>query len=343
MNDDKFWLLVARHFSGEGSAEDEAELKKILDNSPEDKARYEALVLYWGKSKQRGESELAAAYRKVQSRLEQPTNGSRDRRPLQRSRTMFRRGIRISIAACLLITAGFFTWRQLDEPASAWNTRTNSKGQRSTIVLADGSTVWLNAESKLRYPDKFSGGVRQVYLEGEAFFDVTKNPQVPFVIHLSDGIVRVVGTSFNIKAFKNENKVETSVVTGKVAFIAKGKNVSSKGDSVLITPNLKAVYFKESKELIQLSTDSNEDKAWIDGTLIFKSTSFNEITKVLERTFGKKIVFDNEGLKACKLTATFANTSLDEVLELLSKTKDYTYKEIDGEWHIDGTGCAIAP
>jgi len=344
MNDEKFWLLVARHFAGEGSTEDEAELQQLINDSPEYKVRYEILGKYWGKSKQRGEAELLGAYQKIKPRLEGPASRtSNDRMPVRQTVRRIPRWVKISATAMLIIVVSTITWLQIDSPVDEWNSKTNAKGERAQILLADGSTVWLNADSKLSYPDKFSETRREVYLEGEAFFDVTKNPSAPFIIHLEDGDVKVVGTSFNVKAFKHENRIETSVMTGKVAFVAKQKNVDDSRDSVLLTPNEKAVYYKESQKLVQLTTDSNEDKAWIDGTMIFRSTSFLEISQVLERQFGKKIVFDNDGLKACMLTGMFANNTLDEVLELLSKTKDYTYKNIDGEWHIDGTGCATTP
>ncbi|HZY80192.1 MAG TPA: FecR domain-containing protein [Cyclobacteriaceae bacterium] len=344
MNDEKFWLLVARHFAGEGSAEDEAELQQMISERPEYKTRYDILGKYWGKSKQRGEAELLSAYQKLKGRLEHPApRTSKDRMPVRGSRPLISRWVKISVTVALIAVASTVAWLQLDSPIDEWNRKTNAKGERAQIVLADGTTVWLNADSKLRYPDKFSDGRREVYLEGEAFFDVTKNAAAPFIIHLEEGDVKVVGTSFNVKAFKHDNKIETSVVTGKVAFVAKQKGVDNNRDSVLLTPNEKAVYYKESQKLVQLTTNSDEDKAWIDGTMIFRSTSFLEISQVLERQFGKKIVFDNDGLKACKLTGMFVNNTLDEVLELLSKTKDYTYKDIDGEWHIDGTGCATAP
>ena len=110
----------------------------------------------------------------------------------------------------------------------------NAKGVKSTIELADGSKIWLNADSKVQYPALFNGSTREVYLNGEAFFDIAKNPSKPFIIHLSNGTVRVLGTSFNIKAYDNEPVVETSVATGKVAFIPKLKN-NQRADTVFLT------------------------------------------------------------------------------------------------------------
>ena len=179
------------------------------------------------------------------------------------------------------------------------------------------------AASYIRRP--FTGNTREIELTGEAFFEVTKNPQKPFIIHLTNGTVRVLGTSFNIKAYSGENKIETSVTTGRVAFIPTTKN-QKHSDSTIITPNQKAIYSLQNNVVKTVATSSAEDKAWTDGKLIFRSTGMDEIAVALERYFGKQVVINNDEIKAYHLTGSFENNTAEEILYYLSKTKPFTYK-----------------
>jgi ferric-dicitrate binding protein FerR (iron transport regulator) len=336
MSKDRFWLLLSRHLAGEASPEEEQELKNFLETSPENKLRYDALLKLWGRSKQQQALDVEHAYQKVISQIQ----------PLQKRETQSRKFITswvVRIAAVLLIGFGISLYFFSRSNQTVWDSLTyqvkeNAKGERSKITLSDGTTVWLNADSKLSYPAEFAADTREVYLIGEAFFDVTKNSSRPFIIHLKEGDVRVLGTSFNIKAFDDEPVVETSVVTGKVAFIPIEKRAVEK-DTVLLTPNFKVVYTKKFKRVSKEKTNGAEDKAWVEGKLVFKSMRFADIGKVLERTYGKRVIFDNTDLKNCRLTGTFQNNSLEEVMSLFAETKDYTYSITGSELHVRGTGC----
>lgn len=206
----------------------------------------------------------------------------------------------------------------------------NGKGVKSTIALADGSKVWLNADSKIQYPARFTGNTREVFLNGEAFFDIEKNPEKPFIIHLTNGTIRVLGTSFNVKAYDGETIVETSVATGKVAFIPKLRN-SAKADTIFLTPNNKVVYELNTEHATTASTVSDDDKAWIEGKLIFRSMLFDDIAIALERNFGKKVVFNDTTIRNYRLTGSFENNTLQEILYYLSKTKSFQYTISDDE------------
>ncbi|HTF29435.1 MAG TPA: FecR domain-containing protein [Flavitalea sp.] len=201
----------------------------------------------------------------------------------------------------------------------------NTKGVKSTMTLPDGTKIWLNADTKIQYPKKFSGNTREVYLSGEAFFEVAKNPGKPFIIHLANGTVKVLGTSFNIRAYDNEKFIEASVATGKVAFIPKHAT-GRKQDTVFLTRDNKLRYLFTKKQAIVESTVSKEDMAWIGGKLVFKAMSFEEIGVELERSFGKKIVFLSDNARQFRLTGSFQNNSLEEILFYLSKSTEFNYK-----------------
>ncbi|MDJ1466879.1 FecR domain-containing protein [Cytophagaceae bacterium DM2B3-1] len=201
----------------------------------------------------------------------------------------------------------------------------NAKGVKSTIELPDGSKIWLNADSRITYPQAFNEKTREVHLYGEAFFDIRKNPSKPFIIHLTQGTVRVLGTSFNIRAYEDEDKIETSVATGKVAFIPKAATQLT-SDTVFLRPNQKVLYSFRSGRLITQATQSTDDKAWIEGRLIFKSMTLEEIAQQLARNFGKKVVFRSEEAKKYRLTGAFSNNTLEEIMFYLSKTRDFSYQ-----------------
>jgi ferric-dicitrate binding protein FerR (iron transport regulator) len=207
----------------------------------------------------------------------------------------------------------------------------NAKGTKSIIQLPDGSKIWLNADSKLRYPEVFKGATREIYLNGEAFFDVAKSPDHPFIIHLANGTVQVLGTSFNVRAYDNESVVETSVATGRIAFIPKYRTSRKKQDTVYLAPDHKASYTFTSEELSTSATSGKEDRAWTEGKLIFRSMTMELIAIELERNFGKKVVFIGNGPKEYVFTGAFENNSLDEIMYYLSRTKNFKYKITNSE------------
>jgi ferric-dicitrate binding protein FerR (iron transport regulator) len=218
----------------------------------------------------------------------------------------------------------------------------NEKGMRSEILLSDGSTVWLNADSELQYPEVFSRDVRKIYLSGEAYFDIAKDTTRPFIIHLDNNQIKVLGTAFNIKAYEEDDIVETTVVSGEVTFIRTGSLASKdQKDTLLLTPNFKALYSKHTGTITKTEADTRLDTAWKDGKLIFKSTEFSVVGKVLERTFGKKVVFSNETIKQCRLTGTFffQDNSLEEIMILIKKADDYAYEMTEEKLIISGKGC----
>jgi transmembrane sensor len=332
MNIDRFWLLAGRHMTGEATAEEEKEFHVGLAQYHEYRLRYDALKVFWGKSTQRDAIDVENAFLKVKQRLHNDEK-KKDKRTI--ASTSFLLKIAAILAIGVLFGYGVYTIN-LEWNYFTWKEKKNRQGERAKILLPDGSTVSLNASSQLKFPIKFSATIREVYLSGEAFFDVAKDASRPFIIHLDNGAIRVLGTSFNVKAFQDDSKIETSVVSGKVEFIA---HADALRDTVLLTPNYKAILIKASGLVVKQKTNTADDRAWVDGKIIFKSHSFEEVGKVLERTYGKKLLLDTPSLKNCKLTGTFQNNTLEEIMEMIAATKDYRFTITEKEMHINGTGC----
>lgn len=331
MDDNRFLILVTRKLSGEATREEQHELAELIRTNPSLKEEFELFSKYWQQESQEQTANTELALQKTFNQLgiqTSPHVPAAD--PVVRKIRPGKMPVRIAATLVLLLGLGIGITTLLRSGTETDNVhndlaqKLNAKGVKSTIALADGSKVWLNADSKIQYPTAFTGDTREVYLNGEAFFDIEKNPRKPFIIHLANGTIRVLGTSFNVKAYDNEMIVETSVSTGKVAFIPKLKN-HVKADTIFLTPNNKVVYELSTEQATTSATVSEEDKAWIEGKLIFRSMLFEQIAVALERNFGKRVVFDDEEVKNYRLTGSFENNTLPEILYYLSRTKAFTY------------------
>ena len=208
-------------------------------------------------------------------------------------------------------------------------------GKLSKITLADGTMVTLNAGSKLKYPNIFRGGIREVQLEGEGYFQVTKRPQQPFVVRTERLHVKVLGTSFNIRSYRQDARMEVSVVSGKVEVDSNEKGV---GKSVLLTPQQKASYTVATGVLEKGICESADEIAWQNGVLNFRNNSMKEVARVLERKFDITIRL-NAAMENCNVYAQIGNEPVDLTLKALTRLMDAKIKKVNDIYHITGAGC----
>lgn len=337
MYDNRFLLLMTRKLSGEASQPELDELAGLLTADPSLKEEADIYTRYWEQQQEENantELALQKVLKQINSDIE-ITDSTTEEIPVK-AIPVWKMIARIAAILILVSGLGIGAYKLVINPKRENSVQANlvqkqnAKGVKSTIELADGSKIWLNADSKVQYPALFNGNTREVYLNGEAFFDIAKNPSKPFIIHLANGTVRVLGTSFNIKAYDNEPVIETSVATGKVAFIPKLKN-NQKADTIFLTPENKVVYRVKEEEIITAATISAEDKGWTEGKMIFRAMLFKEIAVELERNFGKKVVFRDEETGNFRLTGSFQNNTLAEILYYLAKTKAFKYTISDEE------------
>ncbi|HEY0271740.1 MAG TPA: FecR domain-containing protein, partial [Chitinophaga sp.] len=175
----------------------------------------------------------------------------------------------------------------------------------------------------LRYENVFPSNERVVYLEGEAFFTVARQPGRPFRVQVPHGVIHVLGTAFNINSYAATGTLQTAVESGKVAFIPDYSNAHTT-DTFYLTRQQKAVFHIQENQVSVQAANTAEDKAWINGTLIFHGNNLAEIAAILERTYGKPVQFRNEQVKAYRYTGIFNNTE-EDILHILSKTKHFNY------------------
>lgn len=206
------------------------------------------------------------------------------------------------------------------------------------IILPDGSKVSLQPRSRIKYLNNFTKNTREVSLEGEAFFNVVKNPKKPFIVFARNISTTVLGTSFTIKAFSSQDNITVSVKTGKVIVSeledGKQKSISK---TLILTPNQQAVFLTSEKvfkkELVE------KPIALLNQKMAFEEKPVNEVFEAFNNYYGIKIKYNVELLKKCTITASFYNETFYEKLEMLCKILGATY-EINGtEIQIKSDGC----
>ena len=227
------------------------------------------------------------------------------------------------------------------------------KGSRSFITLSDGSTVWLNSGTKLRYQSNFGKEDRDLFLEGEAYFVVARNPDMPFRVKTSDVCITAIGTAFNVKAYNDEGSIETTLEKGEVRIDAlDDSKLKVESTPVFLKPNQKAVFIKSNKNIsvnssvqqpqvavnepagkiktIPLSIENMADTklttSWKDSRWIFKSEKLISLKPILERRYDISIIFRDSVLMSYKFTGTLKEESLEQVLNAICLASPIKYE-----------------
>lgn len=240
-------------------------------------------------------------------------------------------------------TKKYFTVEIENEVSNSLAEAVNDTEGPLMLTLDDGSLVRLSPHSRLKYAPKFTGEAREVFLTGEAHFEVVKKSQ-PFLVQTGKVTTKVLGTSFVVRAYESDRRVTVQVRSGKVSVYTADKQNSVSGTTtkgVILTANQAAVF--EEKER-QLSKTLVVQPILLHPEVVvnhfeFDETPLSQVIKQLEQAYGIHFQFDNEVLKNCKITATLSNESLYEKLNLLCKITGATYEIVDGQVIIDAQGC----
>ncbi|MDD7887726.1 FecR family protein [Flavivirga sp. 57AJ16] len=206
-----------------------------------------------------------------------------------------------------------------------YNTLTVPYGKRFELLLSDGTAVNLNAGSSLKYPVKFiKGENRKVFLNGEAYFNVKKDTEHPFIVNSDEINVRVLGTQFNVTSYPEDKSINTVLVEGSVSIYEKDLEYNSETSNML-APGFKAVWNKTNDDLNIEKADIEMSTAWLDGRIIFRHTSFNNIIKKLERHYNVEIINNNVALNKKNIAASFDIETIDEVFEVFKEYYGISY------------------
>ncbi|WP_276366516.1 FecR family protein [Chryseolinea sp. H1M3-3] len=250
----------------------------------------------------------------------------------------------VGIAAVLVIGVLVFYLKQPQaaETQITYTTISNSSEGITRHELVDGTLIWLRPNSRIEFPIEFVKDKRELTLAGEAFFDVARDAHRPFIITTGNVTTKVLGTSFNIKAYDESSSIEVSVLTGKVSVdIAGAKNNQAvETTSVLLVPNERVTYLKEKNQLEkEESKKLPELSMWQATDVVFDNVSVKEVIDILNKKFSVRIQASNKNLLNCLIRADFTNQNLPDILELLSKSVEATYEIKDNTIYLSGEGC----
>ncbi len=321
-NTDKKFEEYAQILSGECTPEEKQILLERLANNVDERVEFERLQNIWTNYSPETTSSAEKIWELTATKLEfeaQPKN--------IKLTAWMKYAAAVFIVVSLSLNLYWFVGQQ--NTAISWVEYSTKNGEIKQITLPDGSTVTLNSESILLCQSKFGKNARNIFLMGEAFFHVTKNPEAPFSVNTSEMTVRVLGTSFNVSSYANDPIVSTSLEEGKVQIFTKEKP----SNPIVLKPQDEALLERANGEI----TVNNQQKLiapWREGRLRFHNNELLMITHQLERKFDCEFIFIDEAAESLRFTGDFENETLDEILELLNKAHSFKLKKSGKRYSI---------
>ncbi len=310
--------FIIRLFAGEASDEEKRNIETWLNRHPENKKLFNELKEIWLSS--------GIEHNPDHYDVEKAIRQFRQKTRLLIEKTLRKQQLYhiMRYAAILLLAIAipfsYYYGKQSIPSSDSFTTITCAPGDKTAIVLPDGSGVFLNSGSKLTFSADFKNGSRRVSLDGEAYFSVRKDPQNPFRVKTRALDVEVLGTEFNLKAYSEEQTITTTLVTGSLKIVENNK-------SILIKPNQKLVFNKETQKMrLQELADLSPETDWKDGRLVFRDQSLGELEHELERWFDVEIEFADEQVKTRRFTGTLERESILEVISYFSQSNYVAYQ-----------------
>lgn len=319
---------ITAYLNGELSGKDADEIINWYNQSDESKKELEHLEIIWNLA------ERLDLMEKIDKQKAKSIINSRIEPSQSRWKFYFKnlqKAAAILILPVMLLSAWLLFFRT-EKQGSTKQEFVAAYGIRSTLELPDGSKVWLNSGSKLKYGEDFNQNHRTVYLTGEAFFKVISNKAKPFDVVTEYFTVRAVGTEFNVFAY-GSNEFETSLEKGSVQIFRSGK--AGKETLLEMKPGQRAIYDQGKVSISE--DDVTRFSAWRDGKLIFKNTLMQEAIPKLERWFNVDIELKDSELLKYRFTAIFRNETIQQAMEMLSFSSPIQCKIVPGEKKEDDT------
>lgn len=299
--------------------------------------------------------------KKILVRLRKTSDEAEFSRDKKRARRLFSlRSPLMAVAACLLLLLFSFLYYSSLRPHIPVNHQpaflaaeksshvletTNGSDTAQRIILPDGSLVWLEQKARLQYGRDFSDSDRKVYLVGEAFFDIKKDPSRPFFVFTNSITTKVLGTSFRVRAYASDKKAVVTVNTGKVsvykpdAFTNENARDAER-NGIIVTPNQTIVYNPENNDF----NKSLADKPALTrerpvANFVFDGTPVSKVFKTIQDAYSIPIIYDEEIISTCSLSARLGNESFYEKLDIICKAINASYETMDGTVIITAHGC----
>ncbi|MBN1791394.1 MAG: FecR family protein [Bacteroidales bacterium] len=357
--------LLVSYLAGSADATERENVLTWIGSSPENKQYFEELRdVYISSKLSQSDSQyhVDTSLERIKARHYKNLVLDMEKADREKMR-LFRLNLMKYAALVLLILSlgivGFRYTRNKPVMASSeiWNTIEAPFGSRARLTLADGTKVWLNAGSQLKYSSRFAQHNRKVILNGEAYFDVAKDEKNQFIVSTSQLDIKVFGTQFNVKAYDEENTIQTTLVEGSVTIERKG--IGGRGErTVTLNPNETATFFISGKEVdmqakpiekedMQDKESRNSEKleilsninpvvftSWKDSRWIIDSDPLSGLAVKLERRYNVKIIIDKKELREYKFSGTIKDETLEQVLNVIKLTAPINYSIHNNEVHL---------
>jgi len=353
MVNEKFIELITKKLSGELSAGDSEEFKEFLATDADFRQQYSLFKSYWSEG-QGAYTNSDLMFRKIENKINIIEHEVKLAAAEERKQKVFVLWRNIAavflLGSCLSLGWLFMRGKTnagISPSATLELTKTPSR-VKSKITLSDGSIVTLNSETTLKYPTSFDGQTREVYLNGEAFFDVAKDHKHPFIVHTGKMSIRVLGTAFNVKSYANDAESETTLIRGAIEVTLADRP----SDRIILKPHDKLILknnsFKKYRPnkyaaiavdsvrthyaLTNLTYFKSNDStiietSWVNNKIVFKDENFDDLAIMMERWYGVKIKFKNNDVKAYRFTGIFEKESITEALNALQLIENFNYKQ----------------
>jgi len=323
--------LIGKYLTGQASSEEISQLENWVKENPDHKKvfmEYKKLWILSGVGKADHSVDLETEWKKLESKLFESKNIVKPLYIKSEERTL-RTLLRYAAIFITLITLSWVLYLLLSKPKMEELTATNSI---ITTQLPDGSEVTLNNGSRLTYPSKFRGGKRSVALEGDAFFKVTPDQSKIFIVEAGNAIVKVLGTSFYLNAKSDQPDIEVTVSSGKVSF-------GSDTEEVILYAGEKGIFNKKKRTVDKLANQDENFISWKTRKLVFHEEQLGTVFRKIEQTYGTTLQIASSEILECRLTATFDNQSLENIMEILKATFNLKVDMQNGLVIVSGNGC----
>lgn len=327
--------LLAKYFSGNISAPEKEQLLDWVDSHEQNRSYFDEMLQLWGAVDDyevNFEPDAQKAWEKVESKLEVQSPLRVEHKGTTEKKGNFgrRQLLRIAATVLFLIIATYW-WTTSSNQTITLQTALNQSNQ---FELPDGTEVWLNQNSKIVYKKAFRQ--RSVELEGEAFFDVVRDESRPFTITSGETLTRVLGTSFNVRAYPEDEEIVVTVTSGSVELTAK----DDPAQKVVLKVNEAGVFEKNNKKVAKTAVENENSLSWKTKQLSFTNTSMREVFNALERHFGVEFDVTNESIYECEFFGTYENPKLDDLIQALTFAMELKFEKDGKVYKVSGgEGC----
>lgn len=329
---------IAKYLAGELSDDEKILFEQWLQEKEENQQllkEYQQLYKSSNNYEDNFEVNTTEAWQKFESNMNwNQENDTSEADTIAKEITMYSRNLWRIAAVFLFMAVGLLWIFQSNQNSTDWLVAQTMDSEKKEIQLPDGSSVWLNENTRLTYAPDFATN-RQLTLQGEAFFDVQRDEEHPFVIESEQTITKVLGTSFNVRAYPNESFVEVNVASGKVSF---AQTRSNKKPLILEKQELGRLD-KSKWELQEYKMTDNNKLAWRTRNLTFKDTPLQTILDDIAHSYGITIKVENDQLNNCHFTGEFNDTNLQEVIQSIEFALNLQVNAENGIYTFSGEGC----